>query len=205
MTIDEALTDAARRLDVAGIGESRREAASLLSFALRKPRAFLVARPEYELDNEQQRTFEEIVGRREAREPFQYITRKQEFWGLEFTVAPGVLIPRPETELLVEAAIKHLRRHEKPIFAEACIGSGCISVSILHSLQNARAVATDISAVAIDLARRNAIQHGVGDRLELRTADLLNSLEGDPPSGYCKSAVHSRPRDRWPAGRGPRL
>src|SRR6476469_127163 len=138
MRIGEVLTDAARRFYVAGIGEPRREAASLLSFALRKPHAFLIAHPEYELDDEQLQAFEEIVARRESREPFQYITGKQEFWGLEFAVAPGVLIPRPETELLVEAAIEYLRRCEEPVFAEACVGSGCVSVSILHSLQNTR-------------------------------------------------------------------
>jgi len=177
MRIDEALRDAARRLELAGIAEPRREASSLLSFALGKPHAFLIAHPEYQLTDQQQATFDEIVARREAREPFQYITGKQEFWGLEFIVAPGVLIPRPETELLVEAAIEHLQKLDKPTFVEACVGSGCISVSILHEIANARAVATDISPLAINIARRNAILHGVEDRLELRETDLLDGIE----------------------------
>ncbi|HEY2847551.1 MAG TPA: peptide chain release factor N(5)-glutamine methyltransferase [Pyrinomonadaceae bacterium] len=179
MRIDEALRDAARRLDVAGVTDPRREAASLLAFALQKPLAFLIAHPEHHLADEQQMMFTEFVARRETREPFQYITRKQEFWGLEFAVARGVLIPRPETELLVEAALEHLRKRENAIFVEAGVGSGCISISMLHSLPNARAVATDISSIALDTAQKNASRHGVDDRLELRSADLLSGLTGE--------------------------
>jgi release factor glutamine methyltransferase len=180
MRIDDVLKDATHRLDAAGIAEPRREAASLLGFAIQRPNAFLIAHPEYELTEVERARFLDAVARREKREPFQYITGRQEFWGLEFDVVPGVLIPRPETEVLVEAAIERIRDVERPIFVEAGVGSGCISVSILHSVANATAIATDISPIAIDLARKNAAKHGVSDRLEIRNADLLNgSISGE--------------------------
>jgi release factor glutamine methyltransferase len=180
MRIDEALREAAHRLELAGVADPRREAASLLAFALRKPHAFLIAHQEYHLADDQKRVFEEIVARRENREPFQYITGRQEFWGLEFMVAPGVLIPRPETEVLVEAAIEHLQHQEHPTFVEAGVGSGCISVSILHSLETATAVATDISPAALKIAQKNATRHRVNDRLELRSTDLLDGVVSKP-------------------------
>ena len=178
MRIDEALNESAKRLASAGISEPRREAASLLSFALNKAHAYLIAHPEHELNENELRCFDESVARRETREPFQYIAGRQEFWGLEFRVAPGVLIPRPETEVLVEAAIEHLRKFEGPTFVEAGVGSGCISVSILHSVPNASALATDISPVPIEIARENAVRHDVAERLELRETDLLAGVGG---------------------------
>jgi release factor glutamine methyltransferase len=178
MKIGDGLIDAASRLNSSGVTEPRREASSLLALALQKPKAFLIAHPEYKLTDEEQRTYESVVARREKREPFQYITGRQEFWGLEFEVAPGVLIPRPETELLVEAAVEHLKGYDALTFAEAGIGSGCISVSILRTLPNVSAIATDISQAAIDIAEKNAARHGVADRLEIRKTDLLEGLVG---------------------------
>src|SRR5947209_3668617 len=134
MTITEALRWAADSLARAEVLEPRREASSLLAHVLQRPSSFLIAHPEYELSAAEATEFESSVQRRAKREPFQYIAGKQEFWGLEFLVAPGVLIPRPETEILVEAAIDFLRPIELPTFAEAGIGSGCISISILHSV-----------------------------------------------------------------------
>jgi release factor glutamine methyltransferase len=173
MNVDEALKDAAQRLEIAGLEQPRREAASLLTFTLGKPQAFLIAHSEYVLSDDEERSFGFILARREAREPFQYITGKQEFWGLEFEVAPGVLIPRPETEVLVEAAIEHLRRIRSPGFVEVGAGSGCISVSLLHSVPDATAIATDISATALEIAGRNAARHQVAQRLELLRGNLL--------------------------------
>jgi release factor glutamine methyltransferase len=178
MTLNDALKNAALRLAHAGVEEPQREASSLLALGLQRPRSFLIAHPEYELSRSEQTRFEDSVARRESREPFQYITGHQEFWGLEFAVTRGVLIPRPETELLVEAAIEHLRELKDPTFVEAGVGSGCISVSILHSLARSKAIATDISPVAIETAQMNAAAHGVLDRLDLRKTDLLAGLSG---------------------------
>src|ERR1043165_7608357 len=108
MRLHETLVVAARRLEIAGVGDPRREAASLVAFAIDRSNAFLIAHPEYELNRAEQLALDDLISRRERREPFQYITGRQEFWGLGFEVAPGVLIPRPETEVLVEAAIELL-------------------------------------------------------------------------------------------------
>jgi release factor glutamine methyltransferase len=178
MTIAEALADAAARLAGSGVFEPRRESASLLSFALGRPHSFLIAHPEYILSDDEAAKFASAVERRERREPFQYITGKQEFWGLEFDVEPGVLIPRPETEILVEAAVEFLKTCWTPRFAEAGVGSGCISVSILYSVPAATAYATDVNPLALDLAGRNAAKHYVDARLTLRETDLLEGLVG---------------------------
>lgn len=178
MTVAEALAQAAARLGGAGVADPRREASSLLAFALGKLPSFLIAHPEYLLTEKESVSFDHAVDRRERREPFQYITGKQEFWGLDFEVAAGVLIPRPETEILVEAAVKHLNTLWSPRFAEAGVGSGCISVSILYSVPNATAVSTDLNPAALDLAARNAARHHVDARITLEQTDLFAGVKG---------------------------
>ncbi len=178
MNISNALSSAAAILKEAGVADPRREAASLLALALDKPNTFLIAHPEYELTADEVVRFDSFVARRANREPFQYIAGWQEFYGLEFEVTPDVLIPRPETEILVEEAIKELRKLDSPTFCEIGVGSGCISVSVLHNVPNATAVATDISDKAIAVARRNAERHGVTDRLVLKHGDLFAGVEG---------------------------
>jgi len=179
MTVAEALTSARTRLTEAGVAEPGREAASLLGHALDRPHAFLIAHPEYTLSPSEAELFQSVLSRRSAREPFQYITGKQEFWGLEFNVAPGVLIPRPETEVLVEAAIEFLKPIRHPRFVEAGVGTGCVSISLLHSIRNASAVATDLSDTALELASANAEKFGVRDRLLLEKADLFSGIAGE--------------------------
>ena len=179
MNISSTLSSAAEVLKETGVADSRREASSLLTFALDKPSAFLVAHPEYELTADEVVRFDEFVRRRSSREPFQYITGQQEFYGLEFAVTPDVLIPRPETEILVEEAIKELQKLnelKKLAFFEIGVGSGCISVSILHNVPAATAVAIDISEKALAVAKRNTERHGVADRLSLRIGDVFGGV-----------------------------
>lgn len=178
MNISDAIEFAAETLRNAGVGEPRREASSLLRFVLKKEAIFLIAHREYELTGEESVRFAEIIARRELREPFQYITGRKDFYGLEFEVSPGVLIPRPETEILVEDSIKIAAEIPGPHILEIGVGSGCISVSILHNLKNARAVAVDISDDALALTARNAERHDVSDRLTLRKGDVYEGLEG---------------------------
>lgn len=178
MNIADAISSASKRLDTAGVADPRRESASLLALALDKPNTFLIAHPEYELTTDESALFESHFARREKREPLQYIAGKQEFYGLDFEVTPAVLIPRPETEILVEEAIKELTKLDNPRFCEIGVGSGCISVSILANAPNATAVATDISAEAIKVARRNAKRHNVADRLTLIEGDLFTGVDG---------------------------
>ena len=106
----------------------------------------------------------------------QYLTGRQEFWGLDFEVSPAVLIPRPETEHLIEVALERLgaRRAETLVIADVGTGSGCIAVALARELPQARFVATDISAEALEVARRNAVRHGVAHRVGFLEADLLD-------------------------------
>jgi len=177
-TIAATIAGAADRLNKAGVAEPRREAASLLAFALDKEAVFLIAHPEYELTSDESARFKSAILRRERREPYHYITGTKEFYGLDFTIVPGVLIPRPETELIVEQAINLLADIPEPQFLEIGVGSGCISVAILHHVTHARAEAVDISNTALTIARANAVRHDVADRLKLRPGDVFGSTRG---------------------------
>lgn len=179
MKIFDLLKDATAILQNSGIDEPRREAASLLAFALQKDKTFLIAHNDYKLTEPKEKYFKEILERRANREPFQYITGKQEFYGLDFIVTPDVLIPRPETELIVENAVKALKNKEETAFCEVGIGSGCISVSILHEVKSASAIGLDISEKALEISQRNAERHMVDKRLRLKTSDVFTVLKDE--------------------------
>ncbi len=177
--IAETLRNAAEILRESGIAEPRREAALLLAFSLEKDKVFLVAHDDYEVSGEENTKFQSFLSRRASREPFEYITGSQEFYRLDFFVKPDVLIPRPETELIVENAIEILREIEKPRFCEVGTGSGCISVSILHEAKTATAIGLDISPKALEIARRNADANGVSERFELKHSDVFDALKNE--------------------------
>jgi release factor glutamine methyltransferase len=178
-SIAENIQTAIRILQENEIAEPRREANSLLTFALEKDKTFLIAYPEYRLSAEEETRFLQLLPRRAAREPLQYITGRQEFYGLDFEVSPDVLIPRPETEIIVENAIEILRRKENARFCEIGTGSGCISISILNDLKMARAVGVDISEKALRIAQKNAEKHEVSRRIDLKISDLFASVKGE--------------------------
>lgn len=177
MNISENLKKATEILSESGIAEARREANSLLAFVLNKDRTFLIAHSEYELSDEEISRFQDVLQRRKQREPFQYIVGKQEFYGLDFFVTKDVLIPRPETELIVESAIEILQNKENSRFLEIGVGSGCISVSILYQNRTATATSLDISENALQIALRNAETHEVSARLKLKISDIFAELE----------------------------
>lgn len=176
--IASVIADAAARLKEAGIDEPRRETTSLLAFAIGRDAVFLFAHPEYALTPTELESFQSFVERRRNREPFHYIVGTKEFYGLEFAVTPGVLIPRPETELLVEDAINILSELPNASLFEIGVGSGCISVSILHNSPTASAVAVDISEIALAIAAENSSRHNVTDRLALKSGDVYDGVEG---------------------------
>ncbi|MGB7068821.1 MAG: peptide chain release factor N(5)-glutamine methyltransferase [Pyrinomonadaceae bacterium] len=178
-TIAENLITAADILAESGVPEARREAASLLAMALERDRAFLRAHPEYSLGQIELDRFLSYVRRRSDREPLQYIRGNQEFYGLDFEISPDVLIPRPETEIIVEIALKFLASSDRPTFCEVGIGSGCITVSILHNLPVAASVGLDISKEALEISRKNAITHGVDGRLDLRHSDIYSAVRDE--------------------------
>jgi len=123
--------------------------------------------------------YDALVARRAAREPSAYITGRREFWGLPLEVSPAVLIPRPETELIVEAALEIFADPRQRLdIADACTGCGNLAVALAHELAQASIVATDISADALAVAQRNAERHGVADRVRFVHADVLENVNG---------------------------
>ena len=174
-SIAEALQDASRILDDAGVPEARREAASLLSFVLRKNRTFLISHAEDPVDDDSLRQLREFVERRASGEPLQYITGVQDFYGREFRVTPDVLIPRPETELLVEAALE-IAKSDEAYICDIGTGSGCIAITFLCEIPGARAVAVDKSPEALEIAKLNATKHSVADRIVFVVSDCFDSL-----------------------------
>ncbi|MET0164291.1 MAG: peptide chain release factor N(5)-glutamine methyltransferase [Vicinamibacterales bacterium] len=123
--------------------------------------------------------YDSLVARRAAREPVAYITGQQEFWGLSLDVSPAVLIPRPETELIVEAALERFADRTQPLaVADACTGSGCLAVALAAERPHATVVATDISQVALDVARRNSERHRLDGRIRFIRTNVLDGVDG---------------------------
>lgn len=179
VSIGAALREAAEQLRGHEIHEPRREAALLLGHILRRDRAFLFAHIDEDLSPEQLEILGGLVSRRGGGEPLQYITEHQEFFKLDFEVTPDVLIPRPETELVVEGALDVLPRDRQSEFVDVGTGSGCLAISILHEHRKTEAIAIDLSTRALQVAERNAERHGVADRLRLLESDLLAALPAD--------------------------
>jgi release factor glutamine methyltransferase len=151
----------------------RRDAELILAHVLGCNSAALLTHPEYLLSAQQAEQFEALLKRRLASEPVQYLTGEQEFFGLLFEVSPDVLIPRPETEHLVEAVLGRFDRDANPRIVDVGTGSGAIAVAIAHALPRSQVTAVDLSPAALEVARRNAKRHGVIDRVALRQSDLL--------------------------------
>src|SRR5689334_1548479 len=148
VSIAEALREAARTLDYAGVADARREASSLLSHITGRDRTFLISHAEDLLDERELRLFVAAIRRRAVGEPAQYIMGVQDFYGRSFRVTPDVLIPRPETELLVEAALRALKAGAS--VCDVGTGSGCIAVTLLCERNDAHALAVDISEAALE-------------------------------------------------------
>jgi release factor glutamine methyltransferase len=174
-TIAQALSEAATTLRRVEIAEARREAMSLLTHVLGCDRLFLFTNRDDALTPEQGERFRALVARRARGEPLQYITGHQEFFGLDFLVTPEVLIPRPETELLVEAALE-VGPREEAFVCDLGTGSGCIAIALLNERPRWRAVGVDLSSAALEVARRNARRHGVSERLRFVAMDLFSAF-----------------------------
>ncbi len=179
ISIAKAIQEASETLRLAAVDGPRLEAALLLGHTLGSDRAFLIAHDDQALTPEQWRTFSAFVSRRAAGEPLQYITGHQEFFKLDFEVTPDVLIPRPETELIVEAVLELFPHDVEFRFADVGTGSGCIAISILHERQQAQVDAIDQSELALRVAERNAKRHTVADRFHLVHGNLFQGLAQD--------------------------
>lgn len=167
----------------------------LLASSLNCARIDLYARFDNVLDESQLASFRDSVRRAADNEPVAYIVQEKEFFSLPFRVTPDVLIPRPETEVLVECVLDHMTRRElvTPNILDLGTGSGCVAVAILHQCKHAVAVATDVSASAIELAKFNADRNGVLDRLTLAQADSLTIPSDIVPAGGFDVLVSNPP------------
>lgn len=172
-----ALAKGVACLEAADVPSAALAAELLVLHVLQRDRTWIYAHPEYDLTPDEAAAYSELVERRREGVPTQYLTGRQEFWGIEFEVGPGVLIPRPETEHVVEVALERLdlRGTQAPRIADVGTGSGCIAIALARELPRARIVATDISAAALAYARRNAQAHSVSERIEFIETNLLDA------------------------------
>lgn len=174
-TIAETLKLASQQLRKASIANDLLDAQTLLAEALGKDRTYLIVNFNEQLDEELLANFQSLIARRVSGEPLQYITGHQEFFGLEFAVTSAVLIPRPETELIVEETIRLIENNSivTPVILDIGTGSGCIAITLARELEDAEIMACDISEAALEIARSNAAKHGLEDRVRLVNSDLL--------------------------------
>ena len=177
MQLKQALMSAVDRLDADDVGSPRLNAEVLLMFVLGVSRAYLYAHPERELTAEEESRYNEVLAQRATGMPSQYITGHQEFWGLNFIVSPGVLIPRPETEHLVETVLELARGVVRPKIVDVGTGSGAIALALAHELKNAEVYAVDVSAEALELARANAVRLQLDGRVKFAQCDVLTTIE----------------------------
>jgi len=177
--LKDTLRSAVDRLAAAGVGSPRMNAELLLMFTLACDRAYLFAHPERELSAEEKARYEEALTQRARGVPAQYITGHQEFWGMDLIVSPAVLIPRPETEHVVETALA-LSLTTNSRIVDVGTGSGCIALALAKELPQAEIHATDISPTALEIARANAALHRLDNRIQFQQTDLLEGVGFEP-------------------------
>ena len=179
MRLDSALAQATTHLANQDVESPQLDAELLLAHVLGGNRAAILARPEQQLTPKQLTQYRDLVARRGHREPLAYIVGYREFFGLQFAVDPRVLIPRPETELLVEHALEIASHRAAPLhIADVGAGSGAIAVSLAVHIPQATIYALDDSAAALDVVAENARRHRVADRVHCLHSDLLSALPG---------------------------
>jgi release factor glutamine methyltransferase len=186
LEISAILDDAARRLEAVS-DSARLDAELLLARAIDMPRSYLFAHPEEPLDELAVARFEDALGRRLAGEPMAYITGVREFWSLELMVTPETLVPRPETEVLVDLALREIPRRAEWAILDLGTGSGAIAIAIAKERPLSRVTATDVSAAALDVARQNARQ------LEIPNIEFLEGDWTAPVRGRRFNVIVSNP------------
>jgi release factor glutamine methyltransferase len=187
MQLRSTLNAAIERLKAADVGSPRLNAEVLLMFVLGANRAHLYGHPERELTADELERYDEALAERTRGKPSQYITGHQEFWGLDFVVTPAVLIPRPETEHVVETVLELARGVERPRLIDVGTGSGCIALALAHELPQAEVHACDISSEALEVARANAVRLELASRVTFHSSDLLSALPVEPAFDFVVS------------------
>lgn len=180
MQLRDALNSALDRFTATKVPSSRLNAETLLMFALNCDRAYLYAHPERELTTEEQHRYDDAIAQRSRGIPTQYITGHQEFWGMDFIVSPAVLIPRPETEHVIETVLKLVggqARTSSLCIVDVGTGSGCIALALAKELSHAEIYATDTSATALEIARINAARLELAERVQFHQTDLLTKMK----------------------------
>ena len=188
----EEIDKAARRLAVSGIESARLDAELLMAAAAGVTREAVIT-GSIELSHETLRRFDTMIARREKREPVAYLLGRKEFYSLDFEVNPAVLIPRPESEIVVAAALGFIAGAPDARVLDIGTGSGAIAIAIAVNAPRVRVTAVDISADAIAVASRNAQHHRVEDRVTFRRADCFEILDGGPALGSFEVIVSNPP------------
>ena len=173
MQLAQALRSAIQFLENAGIGSSRLNAETLLMYVLACDRAYLYAHGDRILTADEQARYDQALAERARGVPAQYITGHQEFWGMDLVVSPAVLVPRPETEHVVETVLELAQKNSRARIVDVGTGSGCIALALAKELPGAEIHATDISAAALEIARANAGRHDMAARIQFLQRDLL--------------------------------
>lgn len=180
MTIREIINEATRSLEAVGIPSARLDAEILLSFCLKRDRLDFFKNPEMQITKNKQADFKKLVARRLKWEPVAYITGRKEFWSFTLEVNKDVLIPRPDTEVIVEEALSICKTQafDKPRILDIGTGGGAIALALAKELPQAKIVATDISPAALTLARKNARRLGLAKQIEFPRGDLFEPVDG---------------------------
>ena len=192
-TLGALLAEARQRLALAGVVNAAQEAGWLLEKALGCRSHHLIVEADRELLPEQRVSAWSLVERRACREPLQYILGTQEFCGLEFAVGPSVLIPRPETELLVREVVRQSGADHALTLVDVGTGSGCLAVTLATTPRGSKVLAIDRSAEALQVAKQNAARHGVLDAIKWLEGDLLAPLGGEGLEGWVDIIVSNPP------------
>jgi len=184
MTLRQAITNAAAELAANPYlsEHAHRDAELLLLHILQISRVTLIAYPDRDLSSAQDALYQSAIRRRLQLEPIQYIIGEQEFYGLRLHVSPAVLIPRPETEHLIEAVLKLLPSNQPVKLVDVGTGSGAIAIALSVHLPLAAIIAVDLSLDSLAIAEQNAREHNVADRIQFLRSDLLAAIESQGPT-----------------------
>ena len=200
MSCSQLYRDAVDQLNQADIATAKQEALWIVEEALGVSRLQLHTYVDDSIDYEAYQRVQTLIKRRASGEPLQYVLGSQEFLGLEMMVDPGVLIPRPESELLVEEVITRMRPHPQPMIVDVGTGSGCLAISVARALCSALVIASDRSLEALRVARMNALKHNVHSRILWLAGDLLAPLFSSRLAGKVTGIIANLPyisHDEW--------
>lgn len=191
MTLKRLLFEAINELKEAGCPAPRLDAEVLLMHACRLTRAQMIASLNDDMSQDEEVRYRKLITRRKKREPVAYIVGEKEFWSRSFLVTPDVLVPRPETEHLIETVLSHFPATEDEyFFCDVGTGSGCIAITLACAYPHARIIGTDISSAALKVARKNAKRQGVLKRISFQKADMLAGMNDRIP---CFNAIIANP------------